>query len=158
MKSFTIVVLLVTCCSLVTKAAAQDRIQSAGWLAGCWQGQRSNRLSTEMWMPPGGGVMLGASRTSVEGVVQEIEQMKLSVQGGHLVFSALLPGQPETPFTSIQVTDSSFIVENLGHDFPQRIVYRRIGADSLLARIEGPGSGGPQSVAYPMRRISCTVP
>jgi hypothetical protein len=53
------------------------------------------------------------------------------------------------------VTDSGFTVENLEHDFPQRVIYQRRGADSLVARIEGTTPSGSRSVDYPMRRVRC---
>jgi hypothetical protein len=138
--------------------AQSDLLGTTGWLSGCWEGVRGNRVTLEMWMPPGGNVMLGGSRTMVGSEVRELEQLRLSEEGGHLVYRALVGDQPVTPFTSVAVTDSSFTVENLAHDFPQRIIYRRRGADSLLARIEGPGPQGTRGVDYPMKRVSCTVP
>ncbi len=128
-----------------------------GWLAGCWELQRGARRTLEMWMPPEGGLMLGASRTSMNGTVREFEQLRLKSEGGRLVYTALPSGQAETSFSSTEVSDSGFTVENLQHDFPQRIIYRRRGADSLVARIEGPGPGGTRGFDFPMRRRACTA-
>lgn len=125
------------------------------WLAGCWQLERGARTGFEMWMPPAGGVMMGASRTVAEGRVVEWERLELSEKDGHLVYTSLPSGQSQASFTSTLVTDSSFTVENLQHDFPQRIIYRRRGSDSLVARIEGPGRNGTRGVDFPMRRTSC---
>lgn len=127
------------------------------WLAGCWEQRSGNRESLEMWMPPAGGVMLGASRTIVGGAVREYEQLLIKVENGKLVFTATPSGQQTATFTSSSVTDTSFVVENPQHDFPQRIIYRRRGADSLIARIEGPGGSatGTSGVDFPMRRTSC---
>lgn len=130
---------------------ASQTIQPPTWLAGCWEQRTGNRESLEMWMPPAGGLMLGASRTIVGGAVREYEQVMIKVEGGKLVYTALPSGQPTASFTSTNVTDSSFTVENPQHDFPQRIIYRRRGADSLIARIEG----GTRGFDYPMRRTSC---
>ncbi|MGH8854313.1 MAG: hypothetical protein ACREWI_08545 [Telluria sp.] len=41
--------------------------------------------------------------------------------------------------------------ENPAHDFPQRIIYRRVGDTGLHARIEGKGKG----IDFPMRRTAC---
>lgn len=151
-----------TACGLVTAAAVGLRgqaIQPPAWLAGCWEQRTvgSNRESLEMWMPPAGGLMLGASRTVVGGAVREYEQLLIKVEGGKLVYTATPSGQRTASFTSINVTDSSFTVENLQHDFPQRISYRRHGPDSLIARIEGPGRGGSgtRGADFPMRRTGC---
>lgn len=130
------------------------------WLAGCWEQRTGNRESLEMWMPPAGGLMLGASRTIVGGGVREYEQVMIKAEGGKLVYTATPSGQHTASFTSTHITDSSFTVENLQHDFPQRIIYRRRGADSLVARIEGPGRGGAgtRGIDFPMRRTACTAP
>ena len=40
---------------------------------------------------------------------------------------------------------------------PQRIVYRRVGADSLIARIEGDRAGRRQPVTFPYRKVSCAA-
>lgn len=131
---------------------AGQAVQPPAWLAGCWEQRTGTRESLEMWMPPAGGLMLGASRTLVNGVVREYEQLRIAVDSGRLVYTATPSSQQTASFTSTRVTDSSFTVENLQHDFPQRIIYRRHGADSLIARVEGAARG----FDYPMRRSSCT--
>ena len=125
------------------------------WLAGCWEQRTGNRESLEMWMAPAGGMMLGSSRTVAGGKVREYEQLLLKAEGGKLVYTASPSGQATVSFTSTAVSDSSFTVENPQHDFPQRIIYRRRGADSLVARIEGPGPSGTRGMDYPMRRVAC---
>lgn len=139
---------------LPRQAGLLDRL---GWLAGCWELQRGPRTTLEMWMPPAGGLMLGASRTIVNGALREFEQVRLKADGDRVVYTARPSSQAEASFTSIAVSDSGFTVENLDHDFPQRIIYRRRGADSLIARIEGPGPSGPRGTDYPMRRVACTT-
>lgn len=131
-------------------------LEQARWLAGCWELKRGNRTGFEMWMPPAGGIMMGASRTVANGQVVEWERLLLSEKDGHLVYTSLPSGQTETSFTSTAITDSSFTVENLQHDFPQRIIYRKQGADSLIARIEGPRGNETRGVDFPMLRTSCT--
>ena len=137
-------------------ARVSSPIEQARWLAGCWELQRGNRTGFEMWMPPAGGIMMGASRTVSGGKVVEWERLQLSEQDGRMIYTSLPSGQAEASFTSTSLTDSSVTVENLQHDFPQRIIYRKHGADSLVARIEGPGQNGTRGIDFPMRRTSCT--
>jgi hypothetical protein len=137
---------------------APDRLSRLGWLAGCWERRsRQGAVTIEMWMPPGGNLMLGASRTVSGGAIREFEQLRLtSPDDTSVVYTALPSGQREASFRSTSVTDSGFTVENPSHDFPQRIIYRRRGADSLVARIEGPGQGGTtRGIDFPMRRVPC---
>jgi uncharacterized protein DUF6265 len=140
-------------------AAAQGgaSIDKARWLAGCWEMRRGTSVTVEMWMPPDGGMMLGASRATVGGTLREWEQLRLGMKGTALVYTALPSGQNETAFTAVAVSDSALTFENLAHDFPKRILYARHGADSLVASIEGPGrDGGNRRIEVPMKRISCT--
>jgi hypothetical protein len=138
---------------LLTQAVSASQPPQLGWLAGCWQLRSGNRETVEMWMAPAGGMMLGASRTLVNGALREFEQLVIRTDSGKLVYTATPSGQQTASFTSTSVTDSGFTVENLQHDFPQRIIYRRQGSDSLVARIEGGGRG----FDYRMRRTSCTT-
>lgn len=148
---------LATLASLGATTTA-GRLDSLRWLAGCWELRAAGRVTREMWMPPDAGLMLGASRTSTNGTVREFEQLLLAERGDRVVYTARPSGQAEASFTAVELSDSGFVVENPAHDFPQRIIYRRRGADSLLARIEGPGSGGVRGIDYPMRRVPCTEP
>ena len=125
------------------------------WLAGCWEMKNGHSTTIEMWMPPAGGMMLGASRTVAGDRVVEFEQVRLTLNGERLVYTAIPSGQSEAEFTATSLTDRGFTVENPAHDFPQRIIYRRQGADSLVARIEGPGSNGTKGFDYAMARVSC---
>ena len=136
-------------------ATQTDPLAQLKWLAGCWELNRGNRTTLEMWMPPAGGVMLGSSRTVVAGQLREWEQVRLSLRDGRLVYTASPSGQPTAEFTSAVITDSGFTVENPAHDFPQRIIYKRRGADSLVARIEGNTPSGARGSDFPMRRTRC---
>ena len=149
---------LLVAAGVVTAGATHgqdDQLAQLKWLAGCWELNRGNLLGTEMWMAPSGGMMLGASRTVAGPTVREWEQVRLTARDGRVVYTASPSGQSQTDFTATVVSDSGFTVENLSHDFPQRIIYKRHGADSLIARIEGNTPSGPRGIDYPMRRVRC---
>ena len=152
--SYRLTIALSTFLPVIVGAQAPP-LARAGWLAGCWELRAPNRVTLEMWMPPLGDMMLGASRTTVGAVTSEFEQLKLKVEGDKLVYIAAPSAQKETSFPSITITDTLIVFENTAHDFPQRILYRRRGADSIIARIEGPGPSGPRGSNFPMRRSNC---
>ena len=132
-------------------------IDRAGWLAGCWEMRARNRVTMEMWMPPSGGTMLGASRTTVAGTTREFEHLRLHAAGDTLVYTALPSGQHEASFRSTTVSSTTLVFENPAHDFPQKITYRRVGEDSVIARVEGPGPDNTtRGFDIRMRRASCT--
>ncbi len=142
----------------IATSAQPPLLDRARWIAGCWELRTGSRLTVEMWMPPAGNLMLGASRTVVGGTVREFEHLRIRADSGKLVYIALPSGQRETAFPSTQASDTLLVFENLTHDFPQRILYRRRGTDSLVARIEGPGpNNSVRGIDFPMRRVECTA-
>jgi hypothetical protein len=112
-----------------------------------------------MWMAPAGGAMLGASRTVVGTAVRESEYLRISASGDTLIYTAIPSGQTATQFRTTSTSSTPIVFENPAHDFPQRIIYRRVSADSLVARIEGPGPNNTTRGAdFPMRRVDCVTP
>lgn len=101
--------------------------------------------------------MLGASRTVVGDKVREFEQLRIGWIGDSLVYHSEPSGQKPTDFKGGAPTESGFVVSNPAHDFPTKISYTRRGADSVVARIEGPGPNGTtKGIDFPMQRVSCT--
>jgi hypothetical protein len=82
---------------------------------------------------------------------RQFEHLRLTAEDANLVYTAIPSGQKEASFKSTAATDTLLVFENLEHDFPKRILYRRRGADSIVARIEG----GNRGIDFPMRRVSC---
>jgi hypothetical protein len=134
---------------------APASISSLSWLAGCWEGGSGTRVVDEQWMAPRGGMMLGMGRTVVGAAVREFEQMFIREDGGKLVFTSRPSEQPEASFASIEVTPSRVVFENLGHDFPQRVMYEKGADGSLKARIEGKQGDTVKGIDFPMRRAAC---
>jgi hypothetical protein len=151
------IILAVGVLGVGTFAGAQEPLGQLRWLAGCWELRSGSRVVLEMWMPPLGDLMLGASRTLVGATTREFEHLRIRSEAGKLVYTALPSGQRETSFPATAVSDTAVTFENPTHDFPQRIAYRRRGADSLIARVEGPGPNNTtRGFDLPMRRASCT--
>ena len=130
-------------------------IADIAWLAGCWEHTAGETRIEEQWMRPGGGMMMGMSRTLTGDSTRTWEHMQIREDGGRLVYTAQPAGQSQASFGSIQVTPARVVFENPTHDFPQRIIYARGAGDSLHARIEGERGGKPRGVDYPMRRTRC---
>lgn len=131
-------------------------IQTLSWLAGCWESRSGDMLIEEHWMGPRGGVMLGMGRTTKGDTVREFEATRIEEKEGLLVFTAKPSGQAEASFASKEVSSEGVVFENLAHDFPQRVIYRRGADGSLAARVEGMRGGVLKGIDYPMRRADCT--
>ncbi len=151
------------CVALATGGALAPAVgQTAGsldrlsWLAGCWAPEASDQGTEEHWMKPAGGTMIGIGRTVKAGKTIEFEFMRIHVAAdGKLLFTAIPSGQKEATFTEFRSGESEIGFENLGHDFPQRVIYKRQGATRLLASIEGTRKGVVRTIEFPMHRTSC---
>ena len=88
--------------------------------------------------------MAGVSQTNRTGRPPFVEFMKISAEPAGVTFTAIIPGQPPTPFVRRPGPEGEAVFENTAHDFPQRVIYRRCEAD-LCARIEGTVGGKLQS-------------
>ncbi len=140
-----------------TAAAAQapDTITRLSWLAGCWEQRTATRLVEEHWLAPAGGSMVGVSRTISRDATRAWEFLRIMPVSGALAYIAVPSGQNETSFPATLVSDTLVVFENPAHDFPQRIAYRRVTADSVVARISAVKDGQQRGTDIPMRRSAC---
>ncbi|MCC6244872.1 MAG: hypothetical protein IT353_18640 [Gemmatimonadaceae bacterium] len=133
-----------------------DELGRAAWLGGCWEMSAGARVTSEQWMMPRGGMMVGMSRTVVRDTARTFEHLRIQWRDGRAAYVAQPAGQSETTFAATVLSDSLLVFNNPAHDFPQQISYRRVTADSIVARIEGPQGGQVRGINYPMRRVRCT--
>lgn len=139
---------------LLAQATSIDRV---AWLQGCWITTSPRRTVEENWMPPRAHTMIGVGRTVRGDSVIEYELVVLRERGPQLVYEAHPSGQPAAEFVAETVGDASVVFENAAHDFPQRVGYRRAGADSLVAWVEGSMGGKNRRIEFPYRRTACAA-
>lgn len=147
-------------CALLLASAgviAQEApLNKLSWLAGCWSHTGAEAGSMEMWTLPAGDTMLGIARTVKNGKTVEWEHTMIrETEPGKWSYVAKPSRQPEATFPIKSITDNEVVFENPQHDFPQRIIYKRDGADGLKARIEGVSKGKEKAFDYPMARTQC---
>ena len=148
------------CFALHRDASAQQAsapLLQLSWIAGCWRqtSGNGNRVVDEQWMSLRGGTMLGMSRTVRGDSLLELEFLQILEQASRVVYHAQPSGQRPADFVASTVSDTLVVFENTEHDFPQRIIYRRRGADSLIARIEGTRNGKTRGIDFPYARVRC---
>ena len=130
-------------------------VARVAWLQGCWEMRSPQGTVEEQWMAPRGGAMIGVGRTVRDNRLVEYELVVVREQGGRLAYEAHPSGQPSAVFLSREITDAMVAFENAEHDFPQRIAYRRDGADRLAAWIEGNRQGQSRRIDFAYRRVPC---
>ena len=110
------------------------------FLVGHWVGKDASMEMEEYWIAPKGGIMLGLHRDVAQGKAAFFEFLRIEDRDDTLVYVASPRGGGTTEFTLVKIEEGAVVFENLEHDFPQRISYRRDG-ESLTARIEGEVGG-----------------
>lgn len=128
-----------------------------GFMAGCWRGTaEGGTVIDEYYTPPSENLILGVSRYTKGRRVISYEFATIAAQGdSDLVLTPRPVGQSPADFSLTRLQPGMAVWSNPKHDFPQVISYRRLGSDSLAARIEGPGPNGTQSSEWKMGKVPC---
>ena len=129
-------------------APAQAAIGDLAWLAGAWVGTRGKSSIEERWSPPGGGAMLGVSRTVRGDKMTAFEFLRIVERDGGLVYKAQPGGKPPTEFALTELSGTRAVFENPRHDSPQRIVYELSAEGQLSASIGYAKGGSPQRFEF----------
>ena len=148
--------LLFAASSAATIRKNPSPVDQVAWLAGCWERSSGSRTGEEQWMRPRGGTMLGMGRTVRGDSTVEWEHLRIAAEGDTLVYYAIPSGQEPAAFRAISVSSDAVTFEDKGHDFPQRVIYRRAGADSLYARVEGTMQGRERGIDFRSQRANCS--
>jgi hypothetical protein len=96
-----------------------------------------------------GGMMFGNSIT-FHGGEMSWEFTRIAPGPKAYTYYAQPSGQPAAEFTLVRNGRNEAVFENLKHDFPQRVIYRRTG-DQLLARVEGTVGGKARAAEWHYR-------
>ena len=126
------------------------------WLAGHWCGQRGKTFSEETWMASRGGLLVGMHRDTREGRAAGFEFMRIAQQDGRWVLLAQPGGGAVTAFPAESVARDRVMFANPEHDFPKRVIYSLVDADTLKARVDD-GRDDGQAMEWTWRR-DCVAP
>jgi hypothetical protein len=144
-------VTLGACLALWAGQAAADGL-GLDWLAGHWCSNNDGQQIEEIWLPEAGGTLLGMSRTVRGPKVESFEYMRIVSDDKASRFHVQPNGVQPTVFAQVARGDAWIRFENIAHDFPNRIEYRREG-ERMHAYIAGPGRDGKESkIRFDYRR------
>ena len=128
-------------------------LSDLAWLAGDWQTAPGGRAQIEEhWTSVAGGTMMGMSRTVAGDKTVEFEYLRIEQRADGIYYVAHPKARcPATDFKLTKASANEAVFENPQHDFPKRITYRKTGADSLTASIDG--GEGSKAMLFSFTRV-----
>jgi len=136
-----------------TPVTAQSR---AGFMVGCWEQTRGTSVIREEWRAVSPDFLIGTSTTTKNGVVSEFEFLRVESKDGVVAYVAQPGGVPPTRFTLDPASSAGELVfANPQHDFPKRIVYKKISDTAVTAWIDG--GEGTRKIEFPYTRCSVAI-
>lgn len=132
-------------------------LERLNWLLGEWENEHDGLRSSESWVSGSDSLYNGFGMTidleSGDSLFWEDIEIRLDAQG--LVYSPLAKDQNDgnrIDFTATLISDSVVVFENPLHDYPQKIQYNLMHADSLVAVVSGIENNKPVTDTFPFRR------
>ena len=149
--------ILVTVCLLVSFTPQSATITELAWISGDWQTAPGGRRQIEEhWTGVAGGTMMGMSRTAVGDKTAEFEYLRIEQRADGIYYVAHPKARcPATDFKLTKASATEAVFENPQHDFPKRIIYRKTGADSLTASIDG--GEGSKAMTFSFTRMKSNI-
>lgn len=142
---------------LLTAAAKGAGAHAAGmqdlaFMSGCWRSPPEAAVQLqECYTTPWAGVMQGSSQTVKDRAFTAFEFTLIEEKNEAVTLTPFVNGVRSVSFTLVRSSDGEAVFENLTHDFPKRIIYRKGADGTLTARIEGAATGDPGAQVWTMR-------
>src|SRR6476646_2210482 len=113
------IALIVLVSSVKGQASERRSISELSWISGDWQSPGGGRTQVEEhWTKPGGGSMLGMSRTIAGEKTVEFEYLRIEQRADGIYYVAHPKAQcPGTDFKLMRASATELVFENPQHDF-----------------------------------------
>lgn len=139
-----------------TPAKTYASLEKASWFIGEWGNKSAEGELTERWKKENDSVYHGESYFVVGGKDTVFkEHVRLEEANGILAYIVTVPNQNNgeaVRFEMTSVKDNQIVFENPKHDFPNKVVYNKVGNDSLVAEIFGTQKGKPSTEKFAMKK------
>lgn len=130
-------------------------IKTLSWMEGSWISSSPQGRAIEIWSVQNDSLYSGKSFFVAGTDTVSSETITIQQEGKQLYYIPVVKNQnggKPVRFTLKSSENEEWVFENLQHDFPTRISYRRIGKDSLLAEISGMQNGREEKMQFAMKR------
>ncbi|WP_445454727.1 DUF6265 family protein [Flavobacterium sp. 25HG05S-40] len=132
-----------------------DKLHKMEWLVGNWEQKLPDGVVSEIWIKENDSTYSGKSYFIKEKDTVHLERIILTQKNETLLYIPTVSGQnndePVT-FTMTSDAENTFSFENLAHDYPKKITYKKVSPTSLIATISGTQQGKLSQESYPMTK------
>ena len=145
-------------CTLMVTAigCSSQKIDKTNWLIGTWQNSTTKVAVFESWKKINPTTLEGISFVIKNGDTVVFETIQLTQQNDSLYYIPTVNNQNDAlpiRFSETRLESDNLEFVNLKHDFPQKISYTQINADSLVAKISGQRNGKLEERSFEMKRV-----
>ena len=133
-----------------------EKLEKMNWLVGQWENTTPEGLLKETWTKVNDSTFSGQTYfIKNEKDTVHSESIVLTQSKDEVIYRPTVKGQNNDEPVDFKLTsevENSFTFENQKHDYPQKIVYKKVNDTSLIATISGIQQGKQSSESYPMKK------
>lgn len=151
-----IAAICLTSCKTDSSNKSFEKLEKMSWLVGEWENKMPDGVLTETWVVYNDSIFAGRTVFVKDKDTLHSEEIVLTQKGETLLYIPTVKGQNDNKPVEFKMTESKteneFAFENPAHDYPQKIVYKKVNDTNLIATISGKQQGKPSSESYPMSK------
>lgn len=143
--------------SVMRTQQAQQPLAALAFMAGCWRGDAGvDKTIEEQWTAADSDVMLATTRYLDDntGHTREWEFSRIAADSAGITLFPAPLGRQQGRFRVAPSPAGEARFEDPAHDFPKRIIYRRVDERTLVVYLDG-GEGSHEAVELRMARVPC---
>ena len=133
-----------------------EKLEKMNWLLGNWKNEMPEGVLTETWTKENDSTFSGTTYFIINKKdTVHSEAIILKQLNDELIYRPTVKGQNNdepVDFKLSSESENSFSFENPKHDYPQKIVYKKVNETYLVATISGMQQGKQSSDSYPMKK------
>ncbi|HYR10828.1 MAG TPA: DUF6265 family protein, partial [Longimicrobium sp.] len=130
------------------------------FMAGCWRGDAGvDKSIEEQWTAADSDVMLATTRYLDDntGRTREWEFSRIVADASGITLIPSPAGTLRGRFRMAPSPAGEARFEDPAHDFPRRIIYRRVDARTLVAQLDA-GEGSHEAIEFRLQSVPCPAP
>ena len=135
-------------------------LAALSFISGCWRGDAgTDKTIEEHWTAADSDVMLATTRylDDNDGHTRAWEFSRIVADSAGIVLFPAPNGNQQGRFRLMTNGTDEARFEDPSHDFPKRIIYRRVDARRLLVRVDA-GEGDREAQEFRLEAVACPAP